>query len=442
MAALFFLRAHTQPEVYAAEARVTVVPGQVAAGEPDAAGAARRMALAVADLVTSDEVAGLAADDAGLPDAGEVRSRTSSRAMPDAGAVVVTARGPTAADAALLAQAVAESLVATVLADQEVARNEARVRADREIEAIARRVDSPLLSETERAALEERRQALIAQAAEDQLRPVDRARITSPARADRTPISPRPWRDAGVAAAIALLGNAALAIAADRLSGRFSRDVVDEVAALTGLPVLATVPDAAEGDAIEGIRALRTALMFASTPERLRTLAVVAAERETGRSYITRHLAHEAAALDVTVVVVDGDLRAPSLHEDAGVDRAPGLTDALRREVDLEDVAAPMGSGVRLVPAGAVAEDASALLGAGPLREVLDKFSWAELVVVDTPPALTTGDALSIAAQCDATLLVVDAELSRKRSVGRLVRSLRPTDAHLIGAVVNRAPPS
>jgi receptor protein-tyrosine kinase len=315
------------------------------------------------------------------------------------------------------------------------------VRADREIEAIARRIDSPLLTETERAALDERRQALVQQAAEDQLRPVDRARITTPARAGRTPVSPRPWRDAGIAGGLALLANIVLAVGADRLSGRFSADVADEAAALTGLPVLAAVPDASDGgDAVEGIRALRTALMFVSTPERLRTLAVIAAERRVGRSFVARHLAAEASALDVTVVLVDGDVRQPSLHSHFGLDRAPGLVDTLRRAAALEDVAVDVGSGVRFVAAGAETDDASALLGAGPFREVLDKFTWAELVVVDTPPALATGDALSIAAQCDATVVVVDAEASRKRSLARLVQALRPTDAHLIGLVINRAP--
>lgn len=439
MAALFFVRAHTQPEVYAADARVTVTPGQVAAGESGGAAATRRMTLAVADLLASDDVTVPAAT-AVDADAVAVRDRSDARAVPDAGAVVVTARGPTAAEAAALAQALADSLVAAVVADQEAARAESRLRADREIEAIARRVDSPLLSEAEQAALEERRQALIAQAAEDQLRPVDRARITAPARAGLSPVSPRPWRDAAAAGGLALLFNAALAIGAERLSGRFSADVIDEAATVTELPVVAGIPD---GDgAVEGIRALRTALMFVSTPERLRTLAIVGAERSVGRSFVAEHLAREAAALDVTVVLVDGDVRHPSLHTSLGIERTPGLVDTLADHGALDDVAVEIATGLRLAPAGAEIDDASGLLGAGPLGDVLDKLTWAELVVVDTPPALTTGDALSIAAQCDATLVVVDAQESRKRSVARLVQALRPSDAHLIGVVVNRAPPN
>jgi Mrp family chromosome partitioning ATPase len=434
MAGVFFVRAHTQPEVYAATARVTVVPGQVAAGQADA-GATRRMTLAVADLVTSEDVAGRAADDVEAESAATVRARIDARAVPDSGAVVITARGGTATDAAVLAQAVAERLVDAVVADQEAARAEARVRADREIEAIARRIDSPLLTEAERAALDERRQVLIEKAAEDQLRPVDRARVTAPGRAGRTPVSPRPWRDAGVAAGLALLFNAALAIVADKASGRFSAHAVDDVGTLAGLPVLATIPGG--DDAVEGIRTLRTALMFVSTPERLRTLAIVGAERAVGRSFIAEHLAREAAALDVTVVLVDGDVRNPVLHTRFGVERTPGLVDALSHRATLDDVAVDVGSSVRFVPAGEEADDASGLLGAGPLGDLLEKFTWAELVVVDTPPALSTGDALSIAAQCDATLVVVDIDVSRRRTVRRLVDALRPSDAHLIGVVVN-----
>ena len=69
-------------------------------------------------------------------------------------------------------------------------------------------------------------------------------------------------------------------------------------------------------------------------------------------------------------------------------------------------------------------------------------MTWAELVIVDTPAGGLFADALAIASQCDATLVVVDAQNSRRRPVRDLVESLRQVAAQPIGIVLNRTEPA
>ena len=83
--------------------------------------------------------------------------------------------------------------------------------------------------------------------------------------------------------------------------------------------------------------------------------------------------------------------------------------------------------------------DTVGVLGGRAFRHVLDSLDSAELIVVDTPPGAVYADALAVAAQCDATLLVLDAKSTRRRAARTLIDSLERTGATLIGVVVNNA---
>jgi Mrp family chromosome partitioning ATPase len=86
--------------------------------------------------------------------------------------------------------------------------------------------------------------------------------------------------------------------------------------------------------------------------------------------------------------------------------------------------------------------DPAGLFGGRSFREALEGMTWAELVVVDTPAGGLFADALAIASQCDATLVVVDAQSSRRRPTRNLVENLRQVSAQPIGVVLNRTEPA
>src|SRR5205085_371151 len=111
---------------------------------------------------------------------------------------------------------------------------------------------------------------------------------------------------------------------------RFSSLDESEMTRDLGLPVLARVPSGKSGDTLESIRTLRTNLMFLSGAAKPRTVAVVSANPEAGKTFVAVQLAEAAAAVEDQVVFVDADLRRPSAHEQFGVRRAPGLTGVLQ----------------------------------------------------------------------------------------------------------------
>ncbi|MGH9014820.1 MAG: CpsD/CapB family tyrosine-protein kinase, partial [Acidimicrobiia bacterium] len=172
----------------------------------------------------------------------------------------------------------------------------------------------------------------------------------------------------------------------------------------------------------------------------VRTVAVIGVEPGCGASFVARSLTQVAANPRASVVLVDANLRRPSLATEMQLPYGPGLSDVL---VDGPGPAAlpltrPGQGGFRVLGAGAAGADLPALLGSGALRKVIDLVPDAELVVIDAPSVLEGPDALVIAAQCDAVILVVDAGRTRQRTLREAVTRL-DRHARILGTVLNRA---
>ena len=91
------------------------------------------------------------------------------------------------------------------------------------------------------------------------------------------------------------------------------------------------------------------------------------------------------------------------------------------------------------MPSGAPVADTVAALGGRAFRTVLDALDGAELIIVDTPPGAGYADALAVSAQCDAALLVLDSQNTRRRTTKQFIEALDRTGASLIGVVMNGA---
>jgi capsular exopolysaccharide synthesis family protein len=443
LAAIVYIRSDASPDTYRAEAVLAVTPGRVDAG-PDVAA---RLARSAAVLAGTRTVLLRAIEDGKLQlGASAARDDVQARSTDD-GFVIVEGDGDSPRRAEALAGAVANALVTTIQSGQEAVREDAVAPAADDLADLERQLGSRDLAADApiRAALLARYTELNRAVTEARLRPLDRAEVVSPARAAGEPVAPTPARDGLLTFAGALLAFSLLAVLVEVLSDRFSTErPAEEAVRVTGLPVLAEIPRTGGAEVVEAFRTLRTSLMFMSTSERLRTLAVVSVDPGAGKTSTALNLAREAAALEVPVVLIDGDLRRPILHERLQLPRSPGLSEALAGRADTTEIGHLVGDGgwLRVVPSGAPVGDPSGLFGGRSFREALDNMTWAELVIVDTPAGGLFADALAIASQCDATLVVVDAQNSKRRPVRDLVESLRQVSAQPIGIVLNRTEPA
>lgn len=439
LAAVVYFRSDSAAETFRAEGLLLAV-----AGDNASPNAAARLGRTAAALAATRPIAVKAATDAKLRiGATETLVRVNATASGD-GFVTLVATGTSPRDAERLAGAVADALVATVRLRQEAVRKEVLGPAEVDLADVERRLtsrdlppDAPL-----RTALLARYQELSRAITATRLVPLDRLEVASSARASSSPVAPTPARDALLTFLAALFAFSVVAVAVEALSDRLSTErPAEEATRLTGLPVLAEIPRSGGVEVIEAFRALRTSLMFMSTSDRLRTLAVVSVDPGAGKTFLALNLSREAAALEVPVVLVDGDVRRPTIHDRLHIHRSPGLSDALVAGSSLEGLDHAVDSWLRVVPAGAPVADPAGLFAGRSFRDALDAMTWAELVVVDTPAGGLFADAMAIASQCDATLVVVDAQASRRRPLRRLVEGLRQVAAQPIGVVLTRTEP-
>jgi len=436
-----FAWSYTRPLVYEATGLITVTSGRAVSGqsvtEQDTLFLSRNYAeLARTRPVLADAVARskLALS------AAEARRRISARASSDVGFITLSATGPSPDHATRLAQATADALIAAVADEQVKAVQATLAPIDSEISQVSGELAQPPPGAGNREPLVARYQALVLAATERRVAPTDRLVLVSPARGDSTPVSPTPVRDTVLALLVALVVNAELAVLIEVLRDRMSSaDDDEESGEIMGLPVLARVPPGEGEGSLEAFRTLRTSLMFLETTGPLRTVAVVSANPNAGKTFTSRHLARSVAGLELPAVLVDADLRRPSLHRDVGVSVSPGLSDVLRGGSLANALRPdPRYAYLQLLPGGSQVADPAGLVAGRMFREVLDQLDGG-LVVVDTPACDLFADGFAIASHCDATVVVVDAKRTRRRAVRRVISQLRRVGANPIGIVLNRS---
>lgn len=430
--------------VYRASSLISVTSGRAIAGETVTSDDTVFLARTYAELALTRPVLVAAASRSGLPiTPGEAHSRVSASAATDVGYLTISATGPSPAAATALDQAAADALLAAVADQQQQAITGALAPIQDEVDRLAAQLAQTPAGSPDRGPLEARYAAVVQAATNRRLAPIDRLLVTSPARAEAGPVAPTPRRDALLAFLVALVVNSELAVALEGLRDRFSAEEQGEgTTELMGLPVLARVPSGGPDETLEAFRTLRTNLMFLETDERLRSVAVVSSDPNAGKTFTSIGLARSVATMEFPVVLVDGDLRRPSVHGPAGVDPAPGLGDVLSGVDPAATLQRWPGPGrLQVLAGGGAVADPAGALGGRRFREVLSQLHDFAMIVVDTPAGGLFADGLVIASQCDGAIVVVDAHRSRRRAVRRLVHDLRQVGARPIGVVFNRTDP-
>lgn len=447
----------SQPKVYQASAQLGVIAGASIVSGPLSQSDTLFLADTYAQLGTTVPVIQSAIKDGHLDgvSVAEALKRLKVSASSSAAFLTVTGTGPTPAQAVDLVAGDATALGQAVTAQQERALSAQLATLDAQLAQLNAQIASAPNGSPAQAALQAQAQGLEQVIGARESAPLDQVTLVSPARAAAGPVSPRPTRDAALAFITALVVVAELMVILEYLSDRLPAEGLEEALNReTGLPVLAHIPQDDEAGIAEASRMVRTSLLFTDEVSNLRSFAIVSSEPGAGKSFVAEHLALALSSMGVGAVLVDGDTRRPVLHDRLGLPRSPGLTDLLSgpwTPAALHPV--PGVAGLELIPSGpALADPSGAItaalggrvisaLGSGPgaARSGGPEGVEFNVVIVDSPPEGLFPDALSIAAQCDGTILVVDRQQSRFRQLSAMVRRLRSVGAHPLGIVVNRS---
>jgi receptor protein-tyrosine kinase len=189
----------------------------------------------------------------------------------------------------------------------------------------------------------------------------------------------------------------------------------------------------------EQVRALRNRLVALNPDGEPKSLVVASAVGGEGKSVTALNLAMALAELERhQVVVIDGDLRGPSIERYLNLNPGPGLSDLLLGERSLEQVQRPVGfRNLQLIGAGSAVRNPAEVLSAARLTELFVRLKERfQYVVIDTPPVLPCTDAGLMAQSADGTLLVLRLEHTRKSQARDALRALQDLGANVLGTFV------
>lgn len=193
---------------------------------------------------------------------------------------------------------------------------------------------------------------------------------------------------------------------------------------------------------LESFQSLLTRVNLLSASQPLRSLTISSATPEEGKSTVALYLAQAAASLGQRVLLVDADLRRPTLHERLSVPNDLGLTDLLSdNDVSLKQVIRRRSpdSSLYVITAGSMAPNPIRLLTSPRMQEVARQCAGLfDLVIYDTPPIMNLADSSVIAAYTNGTLIVASLGQLQRKQLSEALESFRVSNLPILGIVANR----
>jgi len=195
----------------------------------------------------------------------------------------------------------------------------------------------------------------------------------------------------------------------------------------------------------EAYRVLRTNLQFASVTRPLRSILVTSANPSVGKSTTVANLGVVLAQAGKRVILVDSDLRRPSLHKIFEVPNTAGLTNLLLQDEPCLDghMADTRIENLKVIPSGPLPPNPSELLGSQRMKHLVEVLKEeADIVLFDSPPILPVADAAVLSTVTDGVMLVVEAGSTRRDVLAQARAALAQAGAYLVGAALNKLRPS
>ena len=298
--------------------------------------------------------------------------------------------------------------------------------------------------ETDQGMLQELRLKLIGETITDSL-PQDSIIIVDDPVLSESPVSPNVRLNLMLGAAVGLLFGIGIAFFLEYLDT--SVKSLEDVERYLQVPVLAVIPkdvgvlhkqNGMSPDA-EAYRILRTNIEFNRKNPEDNAITVVSGGAGEGKSTTLVNLAYVCAQGGYTTLMIDADLRRPTVHTFFDISNAVGLTNYLTTELMLEDVIlqTPVDN-LYFMPSGILPSDAAGILNSRRMSELIaDVKQRFDLILIDSPPILGVSDASVLASEVDLTMIVIQHRKLPRNMLLRVKQAVENVGGTVIGVVLN-----
>lgn len=191
----------------------------------------------------------------------------------------------------------------------------------------------------------------------------------------------------------------------------------------------------------EQFRTIRTNIQFSMVDENIKTLVITSARPSVGKSTISANLAVTFAMQGKKVLIVDADMRKPTVHKTFHLPNRDGLTTLLtERDIEIKDIAHRLDTeGLYVITSGAIPPNPSELLASNRMNQLMAKFEEVfDLIIFDMPPVFAVTDAQVMASKVDGTIFVIKKDGADKEMITKSKELLDKVKANVIGVVFNR----
>ncbi|WP_291652611.1 CpsD/CapB family tyrosine-protein kinase [Clostridium sp.] len=188
----------------------------------------------------------------------------------------------------------------------------------------------------------------------------------------------------------------------------------------------------------ESFRTLRTNLQYSSLDNQYKVIVITSPNQGEGKTTIASNLALTLAQEESKVVLIDCDLRKPSIHRRFKISNSTGLSDVLLDEEEFVIASNQHEKNMTILTSGHIPPNPAEVLASDKMSKLLDclrkKFDY---IILDTPPLLFVTDPQILSIKADGTILVLRAGKTKKKEVKDSFELLRKVNVNIIGAVLN-----
>jgi capsular exopolysaccharide synthesis family protein len=191
---------------------------------------------------------------------------------------------------------------------------------------------------------------------------------------------------------------------------------------------------------LEAFRTIKDNIQHACVDKEIKSIVVTSAAGQEGKSSVASNISTIFTMGEKNVILVDFDLRNPSIHKFFGVSNKKGIANVLAEDLDLEEAILHTNiKGLYLLPSGPIPPDPGRLLESQKVKNIILRLSKKfHMVIIDTPPAIAVNDPIVVGRFADGTLLVIECGKATFSMVEHVKERIERANLNLIGAILNK----
>ena len=189
---------------------------------------------------------------------------------------------------------------------------------------------------------------------------------------------------------------------------------------------------------MEAYRSLRTSIQYSGIDTELKSLVVTSSIPGEGKSTVAANLAKSFSEMNKKVLLIDADLRKPTIHKKLQLSNQVGLSDLIVQKLSPSEVIQKVEDQFDVLTAGKIPPNPAELVGSEKMSQLLSYLKETyDYIIIDTPPVLSVTDPQLLVLKADGTLMVIREGKARQKLILNAYKELKKLNINVIGSILN-----